>query len=133
MILDVSTFAAGLTITNSIPLFATIFGIVALAGGAAGYFKASRGDSIIKYQATEIALRDAKVAGLEKDLAAITQSCNAKDETITELKKHNAYLQKLPQGGAQLKKLADIVERQDKNAAALYDQVKGLLNRESKK
>ncbi len=113
-------------------LSAIIFGFVALAGGAAGYFKASRGDSIIKYQATEIALRDAKVAGLEKDLAAVTESCLAKDETIIELKKHNAYLQKLPQGGAQLKKLADIVERQDRNAAALFKQVEGLLARETK-
>lgn len=115
-----------------LPISATIFGFVALAGGAAGYFKASRGDSIIKYQATEIALRDAKITGLEKDMAALTESCAAKDETIAELKKHNAYLQKLPQGGAQLKKLADIVQRQDKNAAALFKQVEGLLARERK-
>ena len=114
-------------------LSATIFGFVALAGGAAGYFKASRGDSIIKYQATEIALRDAKVAGLEKDLAALTESCAAKDETIAELKKHNSYLQKLPQGGAALKKLTDIIEKQDVAAGLLFKQVEGLLAREGKK
>lgn len=111
MILDVTTLASGLTITNSIPLFATIFGIVALAGGAAGYFKASRGDSIIKYQATEIALRDDKVANLEKDNAALTQSCAAKDETITELKKHNAYLQRMVQGAPRLKKIEDKLDK----------------------
>lgn len=132
MILDVAA-ATGLSLSNSIPLFATIFGIVALAGGAAGYFKASRGDSIIKYQATEIGLRDDKITNLEKDLAAVTQSCAAKDETIAELKKHNAYLQKLPQGGAQLKRLTSVVEKQAKSIEELLKQVKGLLTRESKK
>lgn len=86
-------------------LSATIFGIVALAGGAAGYFKASRGDSIIKYQATEIDLRDGKITNLEKDLAALTQSCAAKDETIKKLEEHNAELKKLTQGLPMLKKI----------------------------
>lgn len=111
MIDNVATFAAGYTLTNSIPLFATIFGIVALAGGAAGYFKASRGDSIIKYQATEIALRDAKITGLEKDMAALTQSCSAKDDTITELKKHNTYLQRMVQGAPRLKKIEEKLDK----------------------
>jgi len=43
-------------LSNGFGLIATIFGVVALACGAAGYFKASRGDSIIKYQETEIKL-----------------------------------------------------------------------------
>lgn len=116
-----------------IPLSATIFGLVALAGGAAGYFKASRGDSIIKYQATEIALRDGKIAGLEKDMAALTESCNAKDQTIAELKKHNAYLQKLPMGGPQLKKLNSAAEKQATAVEKLIKEVKGLLGREGKK
>lgn len=93
---------------------ATIFGVVAIAGGAAGYFKASRGDSIIKYQATEISLRDGKIAGLEKDLAAVTQAGAAKDETVNELRKHNEYLQKLGQGSPQLKKLTAAIENQTK-------------------
>lgn len=88
-------------------LSATIFGFVALAGGAAGYFKASRGDSIIKYQATEIALRDAKVANLEKDLAKLTESCTQKDTTISKLEEHNKQLQKLAQGSPMLKKIDD--------------------------
>lgn len=118
---------------------ATVFGFVALAGGAAGYFKASRGDSIIKYQATEIALRDGKIANLEKDLATTITQCSTKDETIAELKKHNAYLQKLPQGGAHLKKLTEVIERQGKAAEKAFSasetlakQVKGLLAREGK-
>jgi hypothetical protein len=90
---------------------ATIFGVVAIAGGAAGYFKASRGDSIIKYQATEIALRDGKIANNEKDVAALSQSGLAKDEAIIELKKHNEYLQKLGQGSPELKKLAGVQEK----------------------
>jgi hypothetical protein len=90
---------------------ATIFGVVAIAGGAAGYFKASRGDSIIKYQATEIALRDGSITNLKTDLAAATQSCDAKDETISELRKHNEYLQKLGQGSPELKKLAGVQEK----------------------
>ena len=90
---------------------ATIFGFVAIAGGAAGYFKASRGDSIIKYQSTEIALRDAKVTNLEKDLAAVSQSSDAKDATIIEVKKHNEYLQKLGQGSPELIKLAQVQQK----------------------
>lgn len=88
-----------------ISISATIFGFIAIAGGAAGYFKASRGDSIIKYQATEIALRDAKVAGLEKELAALTSTCSTKDDTIAKLEEHNKYLQKLGQGSPMLKKI----------------------------
>lgn len=101
-------------LSNGFGLLATIFGIIALAGGAAGYFKASRGDSIIKYQATEIGLRDAKVASLEKDLAKLTESCNSKDATIKQLEEHNKYLQKLGQGSPQLKRLTTAVENQTK-------------------
>lgn len=109
---------------------ATIFGFVALAGGAAGYFKASRGDSIIKYQATEIALRDAKVANLEKDLAKVTEQCAAKDATIAKLENHNKDLKEMSQGSPQLKRLTQVVERQAKAAIELTNEVKGLLRRE---
>jgi hypothetical protein len=96
---------------NVLSILSALFGFIALAGGAAGYFKASRGDSIIKYQATEIGLRDGTITNLRADLAAVTQSCSAKDDTITELKKHNDYLQKLGQGSPELKKLAQIQEK----------------------
>lgn len=101
-------------LSNGFGLFATIIGFVGLLGGAAGYFKASRGDSIIKYQATEISLRDGKIANLEKDLAKVTEQCTSKDTTIEEQKKHIAYLQKLGQGSPQLKKLTTAIENQTK-------------------
>lgn len=92
-------------------LSATIFGIVALAGGAAGYFKASRGDSIIKYQATEIDLRDGKIATLEKDLAALRQACDAKDQTIEKLENHAKELKQLAQGSPMLKKIDGKIDK----------------------
>lgn len=108
-------------LSNGFGLLATIFGVVGLAGGAAGYFKASRGDSIIKYQTIEIdGLRRTKT-DLEKEVVTkeaaiktIEASCVAKDETITELKRNNSYLQKLGQGSPQLKKLTTAVENQTK-------------------
>ncbi len=106
---------------NGIGLLATIFGIIGLAGGAAGYFKASRGDSIIKYQAIEIDGLRRKVGDQEKEIvtkdAAIKTSeaaCISKDETIAELKRNNSYLQKLGQGSPQLKKLTAAIENQTK-------------------
>lgn len=106
---------------NGLGLLATILGIVGLAGGAAGYFKASRGDSIIKYQAIEIdGLRRTK-ADLEKELVTKEASvktaeaaCVAKDETITEQGKQIKFLQKMGQGSPQLKKLTIAVENQTK-------------------
>jgi glucosamine 6-phosphate synthetase-like amidotransferase/phosphosugar isomerase protein len=95
-------------LSNGFGLIATIFGIVALAGGAAGYFKASRGDSIIKYQETEIKLRDDKILGLEKDVAKFTAEATSKDDTIKKLEEHNKYLQKMGQGSPQLKRLAEV-------------------------
>lgn len=94
-----------------ITVLASVFGFIALAGGAAGYFKASRGDSIIKYQTTELELRNEKIAGYEKDFAALKSTCDTKDGTIAELQKHNEYLQKLGQGSPELKRLADTQER----------------------
>lgn len=102
-------------------LYATIFGLVSLAGGIAGYFKASRGDSIIKYQAIEIdALRrkigdqDKEKLEIEAEKKTLETACATKDETITELQKHNKYLQKLGQGSPQLKKLTIAIENQTK-------------------
>lgn len=118
---------------NGLGLLATILGIVGLAGGAAGYFKASRGDSIIKYQAIEIeGLRRTK-ADLEKDAvtkdAAIKTAeaaCVAKDETIAEQGKQIKFLQKMGQGSPQLKKLTIAVENQTKL-------ISEMIKRENKK
>lgn len=118
---------------NGLGLLATILGVVGLAGGAAGYFKASRGDSIIKYQAIEIeGLRRTK-ADLEKDAvtkdAAIKTAeaaCVAKDETIAEQGKQIKFLQKMGQGSPQLKKLTIAVENQTKL-------ISEMIKRENKK
>lgn len=114
-------------------LSATIFGIVALAGGAAGYFKASRGDSIIKYQATEIDLRDGKITNLEKDLAAAQQQCIAKDETIKKQDDHIRNLQKMAQGSPQLKKLTAVQEKLIQSIDNQTVAITALLEREVKK
>lgn len=108
---------------NVIPILSTVFGFLAIAGGAAGYFKASRGDSIIKYQATEITLRDGTITNLKADLAAATQGSSVKDETIKKLEEHNKFLQKLGQGSPQLKKLTDV---QQKLVTSIDNQTKAI-------
>jgi hypothetical protein len=75
-----------------------IFGIVGLAGGVAGYFAKSKGDSIIAYQAREIELRDGSITRLEKDNAALTAKSDSQTEQIEVLKG-------LAQGSPQLVKL----------------------------
>jgi hypothetical protein len=108
-------------INDSFGLVATVFGVLALIGGGAGYFKASRGDSIIKYQALENDSLRRRVGDLEKEALAkdadkktLEASCAAKDETIVELKRNITYLQKLGQGSPQLKKLTAAIENQTK-------------------
>lgn len=99
----------------------SILALISIVGGLAGYFKASRGDSIIKYQTIEIGNLRIKISDLEKDIVTrdakiktVEAGCLAKDETITELKRNNSYLQKLGQGSPQLKKLTTAVENQTK-------------------
>lgn len=118
-------------ISNGFGLIATIFGVVALAGGAAGYFKASRGDSIIKYQEKEIKLRDDTIANNEKTIAKLTADALGKDDTIKKLEEHNKYLQKMGQGSPQLKRLADTqaklvtsIDNQTKAITAILEEKK---------
>lgn len=113
-------------------LYATIFGLISLAGGAAGYFKASRGDSIIKYQAVEIDALRRKIGDLEKEKLeleaekkALEATCATKDDTITELQKNIKYLQKLGQGSPQLKKLTAAIENQTKIFTAWMEKQSG--------
>lgn len=108
-------------INGSFGLIASVFGVLALIGGGAGYFKASRGDSIIKYQALENDSLRRRIGDVEKEALAkdaekktLEASCIAKDDTITELKKNISYLQKLGQGSPQLKKLTAAIENQTK-------------------
>jgi len=76
---------------------------LAIAGAAAGYFKANRGDSIIKYQADEIQLRDGTIARLEKEKAALQSENDV-------LREQNKKLGELAQGSPQLKTLSKAVE-----------------------
>lgn len=108
-------------LNNGFGLLATVLGIVGLLGGAAGYFKASRGDSIIKYQTIENDGLRRKIADLEKEKAeleanqkATETACLTKDETIKKQEEHIKYLQKLGQGSPQLKKLTTAIENQTK-------------------
>lgn len=126
-------------LNNGFSLFATIAGGVGILGGAAGYFKAARGDSIIKYQTVEIAAlrrtaddHEKEKVKFEAEKKALETSCTTKDETITELQKNIKYLQKLGQGSPQLKKLAAV---QEKLIASIDNQTKAitaLMERETR-
>lgn len=81
-----------------------ILSIAGIAGLAAGYFKSSRGDKIITYQAREIELRDGSIARLEKDLAAVSAERDS-------LKEQSILLKDLAQGSPELKKVAKALEK----------------------
>ena len=100
--------------SNGFGLLATILGVVGLAGGAAGYFKASRGDSIIKYQAIEIDGLRRKISDMEKEKSAADATALAKDETIQKQNDQIQFLQKMKQGSPELKKLAAAIENNTK-------------------
>lgn len=84
--------------------------VVALAGGAVGYYGKARGDSIIKYQANEISLRDGTIARLEKDNAAIQARSDTLGGELKHFKERNQELIELAQGAPQLKNLTAAVE-----------------------
>lgn len=79
-----------------------------------GYLKASRGDTIIKYQTVEIELRDRKIAVLEKDNASVT----AERERLLQ---ENAYLKDLAQGSPELRKLTAAIENQTRVIGRMLD------------
>lgn len=125
---------------NGFGLLATILGVVGLLGGAAGYFKASRGDSIIKYQTIEIDGLRRKVGDLEKEKVTLEAtiktaeaSCQAKDETIVEQAKQIKFLQKMGQGSPQLKKLTTATENNTKTIDSLAKIVSEFFKKENKK
>lgn len=96
---------------NTITLLAYALGIIGTVGGAVGYFGKSRGDTIIKYQANEIQLRDGSIARLEKDKAALLAE-------NTLLKDQNKKLSDLAQGSPQLKTLTNAIETLTKTVNA---------------
>ncbi len=89
---------------DALSILATAIGIIGLAGGAVGYFAKSRGDSIIKYQADEIELRDGTIARLKEELAATQRERDT-------LKEQNTTLAGLAQGSPQLTELAKQIKR----------------------
>lgn len=101
-------------------ILATAITIIGLAGGAAGYFGKSRGDSIIKYQANEISLRDGTITRLEKDNSALLAE-------NTLLKSHNEKLWSRAQGSPQLKTVNKTVGALSKAVNTLSDIVKEKL------
>jgi len=97
-----------------LPIAGGILGLVGLAGGAAGYFKAARGNAIIDLQATEINTLTGKSNRLEKDMAAVSAERD-------RLKEENGTLKELAQGSPQLIKLTEAVEA---NTKVIADYIK---------
>lgn len=93
-------------------IFATVIGIVGLAGGAVGYFAKGRGDSIIQYQARELQLRDETINRLEKENISLAKERDT-------LKEQNEKLWERAQGTPQLNKLASEIKRLVGEVAAL--------------
>lgn len=99
---------------NQVGLYLSIFGIIAAFGGAAGYFKASRGASIIKMLETENAGLRRQLLDREVEIKTREAKLAAQAETITELQKSNEYLKELGQGSPQLIELTKAVKQQNK-------------------
>lgn len=97
-----------------LPIAATSIGIIISFGGAAGFFKASKGDSIIAYQATELGLRDATIKRLEGEKAALLTEQAAAKASAERLKIEADRLATLAQGTPQLETLTQAVENQTK-------------------
>lgn len=89
---------------NVISILLSAFGIIGVAGGAAGYFKASLGNSVIKGQAELINTRDLKLADQDKMIVAL----QSENKVLVE---QNQTLKALAQGAPQLKKLTTSIEK----------------------
>ena len=96
----------------TLPTITTILGIVALLGGAAGYYKSARGDSIIKYHEKEGALKDSTIARLEKEAVASKAREDALIAANDKLQENVNFLQGLAQGSPELKSLTAAVKNQ---------------------
>ena len=94
----------------------TVFSFVAIAvgllasfAGGIGFFKAKRGDSIIKYQDKEIEIKNTKILEQEKDLIAAAAREKALTESKEKLEGDIEFLKSLKQGSPQLKLLTEAV------------------------
>lgn len=88
---------------NVFQLLTVLLGIAGMAGGAAGYFAKSRGDTIISLQGKEIEYWKDKATQLEKDFAAVQAERNS-------VKQLNVSLMDEARGNPQLAKLSKEVK-----------------------
>jgi hypothetical protein len=88
---------------NVLELLTIAGGAIGVAAGLVGYYGKARGDSIIKYQATELSLRDGTISRQREDLAAVTAERDA-------LKRQNVDLVGLAQGSPELAKVAEQIK-----------------------
>lgn len=85
--------------------------IIAAVGGAAGYFKASRGETIIKLLTTENDSLRRQLSDAEKMVEKFRTEGAAKDSIISEKETHIVYLKEMLQGSPELfKKLAKKID-----------------------
>lgn len=89
---------------DGLQLLTIIFGVAGMAGGAAGWFAKSRGDTIIELQGKEIAYWKDHSAELEKTNTALLTERDA-------LTRENNRLWEKAQGSDQLAKLAQQIKR----------------------
>lgn len=89
----------------NLPTIIAVLGLISLFGGAAGYYKASRGDSIIKYQEKESALKDQTIMRQDKELVAIKAELSAEKNANAKIQEHVNFLQGIAQGSPELKLL----------------------------
>lgn len=107
---------------NVLSILATILGLISIAGGAAGYFKASKGRTVIDLQGAEIDSLRRTNTDLEKAVAQLRGEGIAKDKTIEEQLKRITDLRELGQGSPQLKKLTAAVKEQTKVMTKLWQE-----------
>jgi len=97
---------------NAISLLATILGIIAIGGGVTAYFGKSRGDSIIRYQAEEMELKQGTIARLKEENAALASE-------NTSLKTQMERMERLVQGSPQLIKMTSEIKNLVQEVAKL--------------
>lgn len=115
-----------------LPIIAIAIGLIASTGGAAGFFKASKGDSIIAYQTTELGLRDDTIKRLESEKAALLVEQAAAKAQAERLKIEADRLAALAQGNPQLDALTKAITTQGESLTALTKAVDGLLKKKDK-
>lgn len=108
----------------NLPTITTVLGLIALLGGAAGYYKASRGETIIKLQEKESAIKDQTIARLEKEKIALQAEKDAAVQANTKMQEHVNFLQNIAQGSPELKLLKKAIENNTNVIKAFFRQEK---------